>query len=150
MEDFARDYASLKNDYMTTLSSAIRGKNPEDVQKVLQINSEIGSRIRDFLALLAKKKEDVDYTTIEQLKTDLITHQQEYAKISQSQDKLKTLKIIKASKDDRLSEVSSMYYFYLFALVCLCFLIVYMVFATNISSALTGGGIFLKERVFLV
>lgn len=150
MEDFARDYASLKNDYMLALSTAIRGKNPEDVQKVLKINTEIGSRIRDFLALLAKKKEDVDYTTIEQLKTDLITHQQEYAKISQSQDKLKTLKIIKASKDDRLSEVSNMYYFYLFALVCLCFLIVYMVFATNISSALTGGGIFLKERVFLV
>lgn len=150
MEDFARDYASLKKDYMMALSTAIRGKSPDDVQKVLKMNTEIGSRIRDFLKVLANKKEDVDYTTIEQLKTDLIAHQQEYDKISQSQDKLKTLKIIKASKDERLSEVSSMYDFYLFALVCLCFLIVYMVFATNISSVMSGGGIFLKERVLLV
>jgi hypothetical protein len=150
MEDFAKDYASLKKDYMMALSSAIRGKNPDDVQKVLKINSEIGSRIQEFLKVLASKKDDVDYTTIEQLKTDLIAHQQEYDRISRSEDKLKTLKIIKASKDDRLAEISNMYYFYLFALVCLCFLIGYLVFATNVSAAVEGGGIFLKKRVFLV
>jgi hypothetical protein len=72
MEDFAKDYDSLKKDYMMALSTAIRGKNPEDIQKVLNINTQIGSRIRDFLKILADKKEDVDYTTIEQLKTDLI------------------------------------------------------------------------------
>jgi hypothetical protein len=150
MEDFAKDYDSLKKDYMMALSTAIRGKNPEDIQKVLNINTQIGSRIRDFLKILADKKEDVDYTTIEQLKTDLIAHQLEFDRISKSEDKLKALKIIKASKDDRLTEVSNMYYFYLFALVCLCFLIVYLVFATNISSVMAGGGIFLKERVLLV
>jgi hypothetical protein len=146
MDDFAKEYASLKQQYSTSLSTAIRGKDPSDVQKVLDINSKLSSLVRDFMGTLVNKKEDIDYTTIEQLKTDLIAHQKEFDKITQAEDKIKTLKLIKADKDDKLKDAYSMYYFYLFALVCLCFLIVYLVFSTNASMA--GGGLF-RGRVFL-
>jgi uncharacterized membrane protein (DUF106 family) len=146
MDEFTKEYASLKQEYSLALSAAIRGG---EVQKVLDANSKMSSLVRNFLKVLADKKQDIDYTTIEQLKADLIAHQQEFDRISQSEDKIKTLKLIQADKADKLKDAYSMYYFYLFSLICLCFLIVYLVFVTN-SSAMEGGGIFLKKRLFIV
>ena len=153
MEEFKEKYNSTKRDYLAALSSAILETDPEKQSKLIEgvqsLNSQMAQQVRVFIEILSKQDKDVNHTTIDELKKELIKHQEEYDKIQKSDDRLTTLKMLKANQNDLFTGVSFMYNLYLAALVCLCFLIVYLIFVTNLSSEMTGGRL-PKGTVFLV
>jgi len=135
---FEKQYTSLKNQYSSALSNAIKEpdlkKREPLVQKVLSINSEMSTTVKEFMSSLNEGTEKFDPKTLSDLTNDLIQYQKDYNEIKESKDKLQTLKIIQNTTDDNLSSAEWMYNLYLFGLIALIFLVIYLVFTTPTQS----------------
>lgn len=138
LADFEKQYIYLKQEYSNALSAAINSPTPELVTRVLQINAELTSAIRSVLGDLNKGSTTFDASKIEELTAKLVDHQKDYAKITASRDKIATLKIIRGTTAASLSEAVTMYNIYVGALVFLCFIIVFLVFNTTITTAIVS------------
>ena len=123
-------YGFLKSEYSSALLFAIQNPSDESIQRVLEINAELIEEVNDLVHQLNGEG-------IETLMTDLIKYQKDYAGITQSENKITTLKMIYNSTSEQLKTANIMYYIYLGLLVLLSFVIVYQIIRTaNISSIL--------------
>jgi uncharacterized membrane protein (DUF106 family) len=142
---FEKQYTSLKNQYSSALSNAIKEpdvkKREPLVEKVLSINGQMSATVKDFMSSLNEGTEKFDPKTLSDLTNDLIQYQKDYNEIKESNDKLQTLKIIQNTTDANLSSAEWMYNLYLFGLIALIFLVIYLVFMTpsqNIFSTMAA------------
>jgi hypothetical protein len=135
---FEKRYASLKTQYSASLSAAIAEKDLTKreplVQKVLSINSELSSIVKEFMSSINEGTEKFNPKTLSDLTTDLIQYQKEYNEIQESKDKLQTLKIIQNTTDENLLNAEWMYNLYLFGLISLIIFVIYLVFRTPSQS----------------
>lgn len=138
LSNFEKQYASLKTQYSAALAAAINEpdltKREPLVQKVLSVNGEMSAAVKDIMSSLNEGTEKFSPKTLTDLTNDLIQYQKEYNEISESKDKLQTLKIIQNTTNDNLSSAEWMYNFYLFGLIALIFFVIYMVFSTPSQS----------------
>jgi hypothetical protein len=134
LSNFEKQYTSLKTQYSAALAAAINEpdltKREPLVLKVLSINSEMSAAVKDIMSSINEGTEKFDPKTLTDLTNDLIQYQKEYNEISESKDKLQTLKIIQNTTNDNLSNAEWMYNFYLFGLIALIFFVIYLVFNT--------------------
>lgn len=95
LSEFERVYTSLKQKYAAGLTSAIHEQYPQKqgelINTVLEINANLASEVRAFVA---KSGEKYDPDAVKHLTDDLIKYQEEYAKIKNSQDMKTTLEMI--------------------------------------------------------
>ena len=135
---FEKQYASLKKQYSTALSVAISEKDPKKreplVQKVLSINSEMSSAVNRIMSSMNEGTEKFNPKTLTDLTNDLIQYQKEYNEITESKDKLQTLKIIQNTTVDNLSSAEWMYNLYLFGLIGLIVFVIYLILRTPSQS----------------
>ena len=135
---FEKEYASLKKEYSTALSGAINEldltKREPLVQKVLSINTELSSAVKDFMSSINEGTDKVSSKSVADLTKDLIQYQTDYNEIMESKDKLQTLKIIHNTTEETLSNVQWMYNLYLFGLISLIILVIYLIFRTPSQS----------------
>ena len=100
LDDFQKQYTSLKEQYSSTLSSAINETDPEKQQELIgqvqQLNSQIAEEVRGILGVLNKGTEVFDPKTLDSLTDDLIKYQKDYAEIEKTKDRVNTLKLIHA------------------------------------------------------
>ena len=131
LDEFEKQYSYLKSEYATALKSSIAETDPatqqELVTRVQQINEEMSGELRDILGVLNKGAESFDPTTIDKLTQDLIKYQEDYKKIQQSQDRLKTLKLILNTNKTTLLEANWAYNLYIGLIILLCFVIVFFI-----------------------
>lgn len=135
LDDFQKNYTFLRQEYNSTLSSAIQEQDPAQqqalIQQVLQLNSSMVEALREILNILNRGQDSFDPTTIDKLTAELIQYQKEYAEIEKTKDKVGTLKLIRASTSQKLKEATTMYYVYVSVLIILCFVIAYLVIRTG-------------------
>ena len=135
---FEKEYASLKKEYSSALSSAIGEsditKREPLVEKVLSINTELSSAVKDFMSSINEGADKVSSKSVADLTKDLIQYQTDYNEITESRDKLQTLKIIHNTTEETLSNVQWMYNLYLFGLISLILLVIYLIFRTPSQS----------------
>jgi len=147
LQNFQTQYDSLKAQYSSTITAAIREPDPAAqntlIQKVLTLNQNMSDAIRDIVGKLNKGTSDIDTATVDQLTADLIKYQQDYQTLKQSMDKLQTLKMIEATTSSKLMSAISAYNIYLVALCILCLSVIMLAirasWSTNIVKEVTGG-----------
>jgi hydrogenase maturation factor HypF (carbamoyltransferase family) len=114
-------YGFLKSEYSSALLFAIQNPSDESIQRVLEINAELIDEVNELVHKLNSGE------SIESLMSDLIKYQKDYAEITQSENKITTLKMIYNSTSEQLKTANIMYYIYLALLVLLSFVIVYQI-----------------------
>ena len=142
LDEFEKQYSYLKSEYSSALKSSITETDPasqqELVTRVQQINEEMSGELRDILGVLNKGAESFDTTTIDKLTEDLIKYQEDYKKIQQSQDRLKTLKLILNTTKSNLVQTTWAYYLYIGLIVLLCFVITFFVMRVKVWKVSVG------------
>jgi len=150
LADFQKQYTYLKSEYSTAALSAIQESDPEKqqtlIQRVLAINQELSSQLKDILAILNKGSDSFDSKTLSDLTSDLIAYQKEFQEMQASNDKVSTLKRIHATNSDKLGSAQTMYYVYLGALIFLCLVVVYSVINASWTQSIVGGAILNLNR----
>lgn len=135
LAEFQTGYNFLKTQYSSTLLSAIQEPDPASqqqlVSKILQLNTELSSQIRNILTDLNQGSDSFNPKTLDDLTNDLIEYQKQYHEIESNKDRLQTLKMIYASNKDKLQQTEFMYNIYLAALIILTFVVIYLVMRTS-------------------
>ena len=130
LQNFEKKYASLKTQYATTISAAIREQNAASqnklITKVLKINQTMTEEIHKIISLLSKGTDTINTATVEKLKQDLIKYQKDYTNLKKSMDVLRTLKMIQGTTSQRLATAITTYNVYLVVLFILCLIVVMM------------------------
>jgi hypothetical protein len=150
LEEFEKNYESLKREYSMAVMDAIEETDPEKqqqlVSRVLSINSDLSNELRNIISDMSKGPGNAPPKTMDGLTSDLIKYQQQYNDVEKGKDRLQTLKLISKSNQDKLSDTSTMFNIYIGVLVFLVFIIGYLVIRTNwrhaysaVSSALPSG-----------
>jgi hypothetical protein len=131
LDDFQKQYTSLKQQYSSTLSSAINESDPEKQQELIgeiqQLNSQIAEEVRGILGVLNKGTDTFDPKTLDSLTADLIKYQKDYAEIEKTKDRVNTLKLIHAGSLKDLESATYWYYIYIAVLILLCIIIAFQV-----------------------
>lgn len=131
LDDFQKQYITLKEQYSSTLSSAINETDPEKQQELIgqvqQINSQIAEEVRGILGVLNKGTEAFDPKTLDDLTADLIKYQKDYAEIEKTKDRVNTLKLIHAGSLKDLESATYWYYIYIAVLILLCIIVAFQV-----------------------
>jgi len=103
LDVFSKQYSFLKQQYSSTLSSAIQESDPakqqELIQQVQQLNTQMADEIRTILNTLNKGAQGFDPKTLDDLTADLIQYQKDYAEIERTKDRVNTLKLIHTSSE---------------------------------------------------
>lgn len=142
LDEFTKEYNTLKQEYSATLLSAIQEQDPKQqqslVSKVLAINAEIADKVRSMLSEVTKAG---DKTSIDDLSKKLVHYQKQYDEIEKGKSSVSTLKLIYQDDQTKLADAQKMYTFYVVALVVLAFLLVFMIvrsgFVTTIGQMIT-------------
>jgi hypothetical protein len=139
LEEFQKTYDALKRDYSSTTMAAIQEKDPakqqELISKVLSINSELSTELRNIIADIYKGSDSVPTKTMDELTADLINYQKEYVEIEKGKDKLQTLKLINKANESKLADTSVMFNIYIGVLIFLILIVGYLVLRTNWRAA---------------
>ena len=139
LDAFMKKYDYLKSEYSKALSSAITETDIQAreilISRVQSLNTELTTEIRDILTELSKGVDKFNPTSIDELTQQLIKYQKDHQELDQSQDKLKTLKMIKYTTQSRLKEANVMYSIYIFLLILFCFLLAFLVMKTSFLSS---------------
>jgi hypothetical protein len=135
---FEKEYASLKTQYTSSLTSAINEtdttKQEALIQNVLNLNTKMTTAVQDMVSSITQGSGQISSKTVTELTNDLIKYQKDYHSIQESNDKLKTLKIIRNTTNENLSNAEWMYNLYLFGLISLIGFVIYLVFNTPTQS----------------
>jgi hypothetical protein len=153
LNDFVHDYDSLKLKYNSLLSDAVYETDPQKqaelLNSILQVNSELASEVRAFIA----KSGDSDPKTVDNLTNRLIELQKEYDDIKKSNDLAETAKRLHSQTKTTLDSTVTEYNIYLGAIIFAIFVILMLIFHTSISSWFSsstvvqaGGKLLLKRR----
>ena len=139
---FMKKYDYLKSEYSKALSSAITETDTQTREKqishIQSLNTELSQELRDILTEVSKGVDTFNPTTIDQLTQQLIQYQKDHQALDQSQDKLKTLKMIKYTSQSRLKEVTTMYGIYVLLLCVFSVLVVILVMRSTISKTVAA------------
>jgi len=142
LADFQLKYNASKLEYSNTLKSAISEQDDQKqkdlIQKVLSLNADMSSELRDILGELSKGSTSFDAKTLDQLTKDLVEYQNQYNEITQGKDQVQSLKLIQASTSQNLEQVNSMFTMYLIALISLCVISIIIVFWGSTMAVLTN------------
>jgi predicted RND superfamily exporter protein len=137
LAEFQTEYDKLRTQYSSALLSAIQEedsqKQQELIQEVLNVNSEMTAQVRTILGVLSQGTRSVDTSSLDKLTKDLIDYQKQHNEIQQSEDKVKTLKMIQSATQEKIDNAYWMYMFYLFALIGLIFIVSFLVLRTPSS-----------------
>jgi hypothetical protein len=147
---FQTEYDALKAKYVSTLTDAAYEQDPQKqaqlVQQVLQINAELASEVRAFIAKTSDKT-GYDESILTQISDDLTKYQNEYSEIKSSSDMVVTLQKILDGNTKKLEKVRAEYNIYLILLVLGIIILLYLIFQTPGESVLStvtlGGALFL-------
>jgi predicted nucleic acid-binding protein len=90
--------------------------------------------VQDMVSSITQGSGQISSKTLTELTNDLIKYQKDYHSIQESNDKLKTLKIIRNTTNENLSNAEWMYNLYLFGLISLIAFVIYLVFNTPTQS----------------
>lgn len=139
---FMKKYDYLKSEYSKALSSAITATDTQSrvelISRVQTLNTDLSQELRDILTDISKGVDTFNPTTIDQLTQQLIQYQKDHQALDQSQDKLKTLKMIKYTSQSRLKEVTTMYGIYVLLLCVFSVLVVILVMRTTITKTVAA------------
>jgi len=147
LQNFQKQYATLKTEYSTAISAAIQETSPASqntlIQKVLTTNQKLTEAIRGIITKLNQGTDQIDNATLDGLTADLIKYQQDYQNLKSSIDQLQTLKMIQATATKKLDAAIWSYNVYLAALCILCLVIIMLAirasWTTNVIKQVTGG-----------
>jgi hypothetical protein len=143
LDSFKKQYQFLKKQYSDALMSAIKEKDPNQqqslIQQVQQANANLTSELHTIIGMLNKGSNGFDAKELDDLTNDLINYQKEYAEIEKSNDKVKTLKAILNTTKSNLKNATYMYYIYIAVLIFLAFYVGYLVLRTSWSRTLFKG-----------
>jgi len=147
LQNFQKQYATLKTEYSTAISAAIQETSPASqntlIQKVLTTNQKLTEAIRGIITKLNQGTDQIDTATLDGLTADLIKYQQDYQNLKSSIDQLQTLKMIQATATKKLDAAIWSYNVYLAALCILCLVIIMLAirasWTTNVIKQVTGG-----------
>ena len=135
LSEFTKKYTYLKSEYSNALNKAISEGDTQTresmITQIQKLNTQLTDELRTILGDLSKGVDTYNPESINKLMQELIEYQKEHQALSQSQDKLKTLKLIKFSTDGRLKEITTMYSIFLFLLIILCLFVVFLVMKTS-------------------
>ena len=139
---FMKKYDYLKSEYSKALSSAITATDTQSrvelISHVQTLNTDLSQELRDILTDISKGVDTFNPTTIDQLTQQLIQYQKDHQALDQSQDKLKTLKMIKYTSQSRLKEVTTMYGIYVLLLCVFSVLVVILVMRSTITKTVAA------------
>lgn len=145
LADFQKQYTYLKSEYSTAVLSAIQETDPEKqqtlIQRILSINQELSSQLKEILGILNKGAESFDSKTLGDLTSDLIAYQKEFQEMQASSDKVTTLKSIYATNSQKLGSAQTMYNIYLGVLIFLCVVVSFLVIKSSWTQGIVGGAI---------
>jgi hypothetical protein len=140
LNEYKKGYEIIKRDYSTTMDAAIQEGDPKEqndlIEKVLSLNSELSEFLRAIIADLNKGQNSISSTTVSQLSAELIKYQQEFQAVKESEDKIKTLKILQGTNAGLADEAVKTYYFYLAIIGLLTVICVYLAIQTAWSTSL--------------
>lgn len=114
-------YTETKQKYYDTMREAQQAgpdKQPELIQHLLDLNSELAKQVREFIA---------SKTTDRDLQPELKQIQQEFLKLKESTDKQKTLEIILNEDQLKIKNIKWQFNLLLFFLGLSVITIVYMI-----------------------
>jgi hypothetical protein len=130
---FQKSYNDLKTKYTSLLSEAIYEQDPANqadlVQQILQVNAELSSEVRAFIAQ-SGQKEGYDPKVLEEINQDLVTYQNQYAEIKSTQDMTLTLQNILNAKQNDLTSLRQKYNIFIGLLIVAILIIVFLIFRT--------------------
>lgn len=148
---FQKEYDMLKLKYNETLSNAAYETDPQKqaqlVQSVLQLNAELASEVRAFIAKISDKS-GYDESLLTKISDDLTKYQNEYSEIKSSSDMVVTLQKILDANTKTLEKVRAEYNIYLILLVLGILILLYLIFQTpaeSVLSTVTLGGALLRQ-----
>jgi hypothetical protein len=139
LSNFQTTYDALKREYSSAIMAAIEEpdaeKQQELVSRVLSLNAELSSEVRQLITDTTKGSGSVSSKTMDELTADLIQYQKQYSDVEKGKDRLQTLKLIDTSNQQKLNDTTFMYNIYLGALVFLIFIVGFLVVKTNWTDA---------------
>ena len=135
LNDYKKEYEFMKRDYSITVDAAIQEGDPKEqndlIQKVLSINSDLSEYLRSVIEDLNKGDSSINSTTVTELNAELIKYQKEFQAVKESEDKIKTLKILQATSLGLADSAIKTYYIYLAVIVVLILVCVYLIIKTS-------------------
>ena len=135
LNTFDTEYNSLKQKYTGALNDAIHEEDPQKqaelVTYILEINSNLASEVRAFVSNLGEK---YDPKAIQHLTDDLVKYQEEYTKIKQSNDMVKTLELILHADNNKLKGLKFQMNLYVGLLILGIAIIIMLIFWMSIPS----------------
>lgn len=138
LDEFQKTYEALKRDYSSTMELAIQekdaAKQKELVSKVLSINAELSSELKTIISEIYKGSDYVPSKTMDELTEDLVAYQQQYSQIEKGKNRIETLRLINQTNQTRLNDTTLKFYVYIGVFVLLIFIVIYLVFRTNMKS----------------
>ncbi len=133
LAQFQKSYNDLKTKYSSLLSEAVNEQDPANqaslVQQILQVNAELSSEVRAFIAQ-SGQKEGYDPKVLSEINQDLVTYQNQYAEIKGTQDMTVTLQNILNAKENEVQSLRSRYNIFIGILVLAILVILFLIFRT--------------------
>jgi hypothetical protein len=134
LESYKKEYNNFKRDYSTTVDAAIQEADPKQqnelIQNVLSINSQMSDFLRTMIEDVNKGDSSINSTTVQELTAELVKYQQEFQAVKESEDKIKTLKILQGTTLGLAAEAVRTYYIYLAVIAILILICVYFAIKT--------------------
>lgn len=140
LDNFQKQYDMLKREYSNSVSAAINEKDPvkqkELIDRVLGSNARLAEEVRTITNVLNKGDNGFNYKELDDLTTDLIKYQHDYAELEKTKDKVQTLKMIHESMIKKLNSTTTTYYLYVAIVLLLAFYVAYLVFTTSLGQSI--------------
>ena len=140
LDGYKKDYEQLKRDYMVTVDSAIQESDPKSqndlIQSVLSMNTQLSEFLKEMIADVNKGENSINSLTVTELNRELLKYQQEFQEVKESQDKITTLRKLKATNEGLADTAVRTYYIYLGVIAILVLLCVYFTIRVAWSTSL--------------
>lgn len=142
LNGYKKEYEEKKRDYTITVDAAIQEGDPKQqndlIQNVLSINSELSDFLRTVIQDISQGDGKINSQTISNLNADLIKYQKEFQAVKQSEDKIKTLKILQATNSGLANTALTTYYIYLSVIGILVLIFVYLTISASWAASVFG------------
>jgi hypothetical protein len=140
LDAYKKEYSEKKRDYTFTMDAAIQEGDPkaqnELIQTVLYMNTQLSDFLKEMISDINKGDNSINSATVNQLNGELIKYQQEFQAVKESEDKIKTLKILQGTTSGLVDTALKTYYIYLVVIGLLILICVYFTIKTSWSTSL--------------
>ena len=140
LNGYKKEYSEKKRDYTVTMDAAIQESDPKAqndlIQTVLYMNTQLSDFLKEMIQDVNQGDNSINSTTVNELNSELVKYQQEFQEVKDSEDKIKTLKMLQATNSGLASTAIRTYYIYLAVIVLLILICVYFTIKTSWSTSL--------------